>query len=103
MQVNINTGGTTSTTNMWGIPKMESVREMGETIEMVFTEESLYINAALVYPTPPPAKRVFKIIYSCKDGKWDKSDRIYGDIYPAQAERYDFEQLETYFKKNENI
>ena len=33
---------------------------------------------------------VFKIVFSCIDGKWNKSDRIYGKIIPPSEESYEF-------------
>jgi hypothetical protein len=44
-----------------------------------------------IYPSPPPEERVFKIVYSCVDGKWNKSEKIYGKIIPSQKEYYEFE------------
>jgi len=35
-------------------------------------------------------KKVFKVIFSCVDGKWHKSERIYGVIIPASEESYEF-------------
>jgi len=34
--------------------------------------------------------KVFKIVFSCKDGKWNKSERIYGSIIPESQEDYEF-------------
>lgn len=31
-----------------------------------------------------------KIIYSCIDGKWNKSEPIYGKIIPTQDEYFEF-------------
>ncbi len=81
------TGTTVSYFNCWSTPQRISVEEVGDTIEMVFTETS---NMSLSMYPPPPERRVFKIIYSCKEGKWDKSERIYGEIIPAQDEDYVF-------------
>ena len=78
----------TFTYNQWGLPERIEVNEVGETIEMVFKEKSL-INTA-VYPPRPPQERVFKIVYSCIDGKWNKSEPIYGKIIEAQEENYVF-------------
>lgn len=75
--------------NRWCTPQRVSVEEVGDTIEMIFIETSNMTLA--VYPARPPARQVFKIIYSCKDGKWNKSERIYGEIIPAQDEQYEFE------------
>jgi len=70
--------GTSSTTAgfMWSAPERLEVNEIGDTIEMIYKEVSAVTYT--VYPSRPPQERIFKIIYSCKDGKWDKSERIYG-------------------------
>lgn len=57
-------------------PERVSVEEVGETVEMVFKETSTLVYT--VYPSPPPEERVFKIVYSCVDGKWNKSERTMG-------------------------
>ena len=74
----INSTGTSSTTalNLWSTPERLEVNEIGDTIEMIYKEVSAVTYT--VYPSRPPQERIFKIIYSCKDGKWDKSERIYG-------------------------
>ena len=83
------TYGTTAFFNHWQNAQRVSVHEVGDTIEMVYIEVS---NVTLaVYPPRPPARRVYKVIYSCKDGKWNKSEKIYGEIIPAQDEQYEFE------------
>lgn len=65
------------------------VLEIGETIEMVYIETS---NIQLaVHPPRPPERKVFKIVYSCVDGKWNKSEKIYGNIMPALKETYIFD------------
>lgn len=54
----------------------------------------------LVYIQDPPywisssniSKQVFKIKYSCVDGKWNKSQPIYGKHIPASGESYEFEK-----------
>ncbi len=80
---------TTVSLNNWSNPERVSVKEVGDTIEMIYTEVSNITLA--VYPPRPPARRVYKVIYSCKNGKWNKSERIYGEILPAQEEDYVFE------------
>lgn len=52
-------------------------------IELVYKEVSIWNGLD---------KRVYKIVYSCLDGKWHKSDRIYGEIIPEQVieETYKF-------------
>lgn len=70
--------GTSSTTAgyMWSHPTRLEVRELSDSIEMIYEETSL-MNLT-IYPSPPPTKRYFKIVFSCVDGKWNKSERIYG-------------------------
>lgn len=67
-------------------PEQISANEVGDTIEMVFkqTEYTMYINGSSVI-------KVFKIVYSCVDGKWNKSEPIYGKIISPQEETYEFD------------
>jgi hypothetical protein len=43
-----------------------------------------------VYPPRPPEQRVFKTVFSCVDGRWNKSERIYGEVVAAKLESYSF-------------
>lgn len=74
---------------LYSRPERIDVLEVGESIHMVYMETS-QIQLA-VFPPRPPEKRVFKIVYSCVDGKWNISDRIYGKIMPPLKESYIFE------------
>ena len=58
-----------------------------KSIELIYKENSNY--AYFTYP-PMVDQRVFKIIFSCKNGKWHKSERIYGEIIPASDETFIF-------------
>ena len=71
--------------NSWNAPERVSVTEFLDRIEMVFIETSAISNF-----TKAPERRVFKVIYSCVDGKWNKSSRIYGTIQEAVGEKYTF-------------
>jgi len=83
-----NTTGT-STFNTWNHPERIEVREVGETIEMIYKQtSSIYFTG--IIPSCPN-ERLFKIVYSCVDGKWNKSEPIFGKIIPAQGEYYEFE------------
>jgi len=87
-----NIGSTTDTSifgNPWGNPERIQVNEVGESIEMVYKQTSMITYA--VYPSRPPEERIFKIVYSCVDGKWNKSEPIFGKIIPSQNEYYEFE------------
>jgi hypothetical protein len=80
---------TTASSNFWGYPEQLEVNEVGETIEMIYKQTS---NAYRTGGLPPyNDTRIFKIVYSCVDGKWNKSEPIYGKIVPAQEEYYDFD------------
>jgi hypothetical protein len=83
------TGVNTSYLNLYNQPVLKETREVGETIEMIYEEESIatYTPSYGSWVNP---KNVFKIVFSCKDGKWHKSERIYGKIIPAQSEYYEF-------------
>lgn len=73
-----NIANTSATTAgyMWSHPTRLEVRELSDSIEMIYEETSLMTFT--IYPSPPPEKRHFKIVFSCVDGKWNKSERIYG-------------------------
>ena len=86
-QTLITTG--TSTFNQWNNPERVEVNEVGETIEMVYKQTSMLTLG--VYPPRPPQVTVFKIVYSCVDGKWNKSEPIYGKVIPSQNEYFEFE------------
>ncbi len=82
-------GGTSTLINQWSIPERVDVVELSDRIEMIYKETSLITYTS--FPAPPPQVRVFKIVFSCVDGKWNKSERIYGEIIPASSEHYSFE------------
>lgn len=83
---------TTAMFNQWSLPERVEVNEVGESIEMVYIEKSLITPTTLSLGlNHSPSERVFKIVYSCVDGKWNKSERIYGNIIPAQNEYYEFD------------
>lgn len=86
----LNLGNTSSTTslNLWSNPIRVEVNEYVDRIEMIYKQTS---NLQLgVYPPRPPQERVFKIIFSCKDGVWNKSEPIYGNIISMKPEYYEF-------------
>lgn len=66
----------TSCLNQWSFPQRLEVNEFPDSIEMIYEETS--IITLTVHPSPHPQKRYFKIVFSCVDGKWNKSERIYG-------------------------
>ena len=77
---------------MWNNPVFIMAREVGETIEFIYKETSkiTFFGLGGYLPTAP-SERVYKIIYSCKDGKWNKSEPVYGTVIPASGEEYIFD------------
>jgi hypothetical protein len=88
--LNIYTSGT-STFTEWSAPSMIDVRDTGNSIEMIYLQDR--INRVWGGALPQaPERRVFKIVYSCVNGEWNKSEPIYGTIIPSQGEYYEFEK-----------
>lgn len=74
--LSIHQNTSTSNMNTCSAPTRLQVNERIDSIEMIYEETSLMTFT--IYPSPPPQKRYFKIVFSCVDGKWNKSERIYG-------------------------
>ena len=81
--------GTTTWQGLWNPMIFKEVNEVGETIEIIYTQTSQYSRTGGL--SPYHDERAVKIIYSCVDGKWNKSEPIYGTIIPATDEDYDFD------------
>jgi hypothetical protein len=79
----------TSTLNTWYHPEIMEVREVGESIEMIYKQTSSFSRTGGLPPYHD--EKLYKIVYSCVDGKWNKSQPIFGKIIPAQGESYEFE------------
>ena len=84
-----NASFTLGTGSLWSSPKRLDVIDTGRSIEVIYKQTSTFSLAT--YPPRPREERVYKIVYSCVDGKWNKSEPIYGKIVPAQGEHYEFE------------
>lgn len=76
------------TINTYGEPIFIKAQEIGETIEFIYKQ--ILTSSYTIY-TSSPEEKVFKIVFSCKNGKWNKSEPIYGTIIPAAEEDYYFE------------
>lgn len=92
-KTNVASGGmtyqtfTTDTYKEWNKPTIVDVIDTGNSIEMVYVQTKNSIWGGCL-----KEKRVFKIVYSCVDGKWHKSEPIFGKIIPAQEEYYEFDK-----------
>ena len=88
----INFSGTTHEFGFWGTPDLIQTSEEGESVVMIYKQ---IFNATIsIYPAPHKLERIFKIVYSCKDGKWHKSEPIFGRIIPATEEWFDFDIID---------
>lgn len=58
-----------------------------DSIELIYKIPSMVSNGFGL-----GADIIYKIIYSCKDGKWHQSDRIPGEVVEATKESYEFNQ-----------
>jgi hypothetical protein len=81
--------GTCVASSMYNLPIFIEANEVGESIEFIYKESAAV--AYITFPPQYPPDRVFKVVFSCKDGKWNKSDRIYGWIIAASNETYKFD------------
>jgi hypothetical protein len=79
---------TETAVKLWDEPFKGEVNEYSDRIEIIYIQRS---NTQLaVYPPISPKERVFKIVFSCVDGVWNKSEPIYGTIISAKGESYEF-------------
>ena len=86
--LNLNSVGSATNPSLWSTPERVDVIEKSDSIEFIYKETSM--TSYTSFPPFPSRVRVFKIVFSCVDGKWNKSERIYGEIIPAENERYVF-------------
>lgn len=87
-ELKLNSVGSTTNINLWSNPERVDVIENSDSIEFIYKETSMISYTS--FPAPPPQVRVFKIVFSCVNGKWNKSERIYGEIVPVKDEHYVF-------------
>ena len=73
----------------WYDPVLIETKEVGDTLELIYKQQAKF---SYTYNSANLPIRVFKIIYSCIDGKWNKSEPIFGEIIPASEESYEFEK-----------
>lgn len=83
-------GTVTTDVYQWSHPERVEVNEYGDRIEIIYKQTSMFTYTTFHSPAPSPEVRVFKIVFSCKDGKWHKSEPVFGQIIPKQKEWYQF-------------
>jgi len=74
--------------NNWSKPVQVEVIEKLNSLEIIYKQTSNITLSS--YPSQTPI-RVYKIIYSVKDGYWHKSPPILGKIKQATKEEYIFD------------
>lgn len=72
--------------NLFNDPIRIEINEYSDGIEMIYKEPNKFFTPI----QSTPQERVFKIVFSCVDGVWNKSERIYGTIIRASSETYEF-------------
>jgi hypothetical protein len=84
MNIILETNGTKTVLGncYWSYPTKVDIIEKTDSIEVIYKETAHFGSEW------NRVERVFKIVFSCVDGKWNKSERIYGEIAPAQPETY---------------
>lgn len=90
--INTSIGGVISNINTWSRPKILETNVFSDRIEIIYKETSLLTLTSWPPQTP---ERIYKIVYSCVEGKWNESAKIYGKIIPAVQERFEFDKLEV--------
>ena len=87
----LDTGITAASTDFepWGHPYLIDTTVNQKSIELVYRQDAQFTYTTLGYK-PEPDIKIFKIIYSCKKGKWHKSKPITGSHVSAQDETYEF-------------
>lgn len=76
---------TTTVFDGWQTPELIDTIVNNDSIELVYKQHS-----SISYNFGGILSRVYKIIYSCQDGKWHISKQIFGDIISATEESYQF-------------
>lgn len=82
-------GNATSTTFMmgWIQPSLIDTIVNDDSIELIYKQNGSISNNFGSIPS-----RVYKIIYSCKNGMWHVSEPVIGKIIEATEEKYEFPQ-----------
>ncbi len=73
----------------WGDPYLIDTIVNNKSIELVYRQDSQFTYTTIGIDLDPDIK-IFKVIYSCKKGKWHKSEKIKGQYISASDETYEF-------------
>ncbi len=88
----LRTGDDTRTINFskWGDPYLIYTIVNKKSIELIYRQDD-NITYTNIYDVNPPRIKIYKIIYSCKRGKWHESEKIEGQYISPQDETYEFQ------------
>ena len=79
----------TSNWDPWSFPYLIDTIPREKSIELIYRQDSNISYSPEMRPIEERI-RIYKIIYSCKKGKWHVSDPIYGNYVEAIEESYEF-------------
>ncbi len=83
------TNNSTSSILQLTAPELIDVNEKTDSIELIYRQYEKYnISNGIELSAEVPI--IYKIVYSVVNGKWNKSEPIYGKVVPAQKETYQF-------------
>lgn len=86
-----NTDDITSNTGSWdpwSEPRLIDTIVNEKSIELIYRQDS-QITLTVGWDSTPEI-RIFKVIYSCRKGKWHESEQIEGEYISASDEGYEF-------------
>ena len=83
---NISSG--TVNIDQYGYPKIIDTLVFSDKVEVVYRREPYMSYTS--YPPITPEPQIYKIVFSCKNGKWHQSEKIMGRFIPASNEGYQF-------------
>ena len=86
----LNTDNSTTTTfDRWSEPYLIDTIVLGDSIELIYRQDSNVTYT--VNWRPLTDVKIYKIVFSCKKGKWHVSDNIEGRYISAIEETYEFD------------
>jgi len=69
---------------VWNESRLIDTLVFDDRIELVYKQSSVLVTRPLIPP------KIFKVVYSCKKGKWHQSEKIEGSYRSASDETYEF-------------
>jgi hypothetical protein len=71
--------------DLWSLPEQLEMVEYPDRLEIIYKEKQLsYYSHSITGVQQSGQERVFKIVYSCVNGQFHKSEKIYVTIVPPR-------------------